>query len=189
MAIDPQTSALLAQRDQEFARREREADEKQKSASWQSAAIQAFAPAAIEDENDPEFMKQIAALREGQAEASAPYEQYLSEELNRLAMASGRASGAELASQQGVGLTGFSPINRLQAQQGEVFAEQAAGGIRREQAMHPMQRFAEQQQAARGDIESILANYSGAKARSSRIARLGQAHAGTPQGALYGTQR
>lgn len=187
--IDPATAELIASE-----------GSKNRMFAAGSAAFSAALPYAVEggrylydqafggvDENDPDFLANIAKLREAENQAYAPYEAFLGDELRRRAMASGRASGAALASQQGAGLTSFSPVNMLQAQQGEILAERHAGDIRREQALLPMQRFAEQQQAARDNIAAILASHSGEKARSSRLSRLGKAYEGTPGAALYGT--
>lgn len=187
--MDPNTAALIASE-----------GSKNRMFAAGSSAVSALAPYAVEggrylydqafggvDENDPDFMANIAKLREAENQAYAPYEAFLGDELRRRAMASGRASGAALASQQGSGLTSFSPINMLQAQQGEILAERQAGDIRREQAMLPMQRFAEQQLAARDNISAILAQNTGAQARSSRLNRLGKAYEGTPGASLYAT--
>ena len=118
-------------------------------------------------------------------ELEADEDAMLKDEIRRIMQASGRATGGELAASQGAGFTGMSPISFLRAQQGEVLAEQAASPLRQMQTQIEMQRFADEQDRVRKEIERILSTHEGATKRSQVLDAYSKAARTPAQSELY----
>ena len=88
--------------------------------------------------------------------------------------AAGSALGASLATHQGTGLTGFSPVGMAQAQQGEVIGRRAITDLEQQLMGLETQRFNDLIAKAESNVTQILGQFEYSKQRGEVLRNMAQ---------------